>query len=138
MAGELGVERLVGAVRPAQEEVGHSAPPVRDERALVDDLDSVGDRLPRRGRTLFEAALLRDDAHDLALGLEPREVGMLVRQSLVEDELRLLGRRTRVDLASGDAEQEGGQVLAGEVRGDVARREQDAAVLELHRLSIAP
>ena len=91
-ARELGVERLVDAVRPAEQEVGDAAPVLVGEDALVDDVGRAGaDRVGgRAGGAVVVAARVVDLEDGLALGAELLEVGALVLEPLAEDQLRLL------------------------------------------------
>ena len=135
MTRELGVDRLVGAVRLPLEEVGDAPPPVRDENALVDDVDAAADRLPGLASGPLPVVVgLELDRHHLAtLGTQPLEVGLLVLAPLAEDELSLLVLGLGLlELAARDLQRERGQVLARQVVRDVGRRERDAAVVELH------
>ena len=114
-AGELRVERLVGAVRLAEEEVGDAAPPVAHEDALVDDVDPAPHRLDRALLCRLEVELVELDLGDrLALGAERLEVGALVLEPLAEDQITLfvwdLGS---LDLPTRCAERKRRQMLAG-------------------------
>ena len=116
-ARELGVERLVGAVRPAQEEVGDAAPALVREDALVDDVGlAVADRLRGRAGGAVAVALgsgISSDGHPL--GAQALEVGLLVLEPLAEDQLRLLVLDLGpVELAARVRERERRQVLAGQ------------------------
>ena len=96
-ARELGVERLVGAVRLAEEEVGDAAPVLVGEDALVDDVGlAVEDRVGgRAGGGVVVAFGVGDLEDGVAVGAEVLEVGALVLEPLAEDQLRLLVRRRR-------------------------------------------
>src|SRR5262249_43140261 len=81
-----------------------------------------------------------DLADALALGDEPREVRGLVLLALAADQvgLRVLGGRLR-HLIPRDVQLEGGQVLAGEERRQVAWRQRQIGARELHvRESVTP
>ena len=79
-ARELGVERLVGAVRLLHQEIGDPAPGLVGEDALVDHVGRAGaDRLRRgEGGGLVVAARVGDFENGLALRAEALEVGPLV------------------------------------------------------------
>ena len=126
-ARELGVERLVGAVRLAEEEVGDAAPVLVGEDALVDDVGLAGaDRVGgRAGGAVVVAARVVDLEDGLPLGAEALEVGALVLEPLAEDQLRLLVLDLGpLDLAARVRERERRQVLAGEEGRDVGEREK--------------
>ena len=135
-AGELRVERLVGAVRLAEEEVCDAAPPVAHEDALVDDVDPAPHRLDRALLRRLEVELVELDLGDrLALGAERLEVGALVLEPLAEDQITLfvwdLGS---LDLPTRCAERKRRQMLAGKERRDVGRRELETISAKVHLL----
>jgi len=100
--GELRVERLV---RPRAErrrrlhphqEVRDAAPPVADERRLVDDVDARAQRSERLLAGALPVAVLELDLGDGQPSLtELLEVSALVLEALPKDELGLIARRRR-------------------------------------------
>ena len=136
-ARELGVERLVDAVRPAEEEVGDAAPVLVREDALVDDVGLAGaDRVGgRAGGAVVVAARVGDLEDGLPVGAEVLEVGALVLEPLAEDQLRLLVLDLGpVELPARVRERERRQVLAGEEGRDVGRRETEVFGVNVHLL----
>ena len=136
-ARELGVERLVDAVRPAEEEVGDAAPVLVREDALVDDVGlAVPDRVGgRAGGAVVVAARVGDLEDGLPVGAEVLEVGALVLEPLAEDQLRLLVLDLGpVELPARVRERERRQVLAGEEGRDVGRREMEVFGVNVHLL----
>ena len=107
VAGELGVDRLVGhrtgvGIDGAHEEVGDAADPVVDERHLEHDVVTVGHRVadPRDPRLERLAALLvlrRHLEHRLALGPVAVEHGRLVVHPLLQQQRRHLAERAALD-----------------------------------------
>ena len=136
-ARELGVERLVGAVRLLHQEVGDAAPAVVGEDALVDDVGLAGaDRVGGgEGGALVVALRVGDLEDGEPLRAEALEVGVLVLEPLAKDQLRLLVLDLGpLDLPASVRERERRQVLAGEERRDVGRREVEAVVVKAHSL----
>ena len=134
-AGELRVERLVGAVRLPQQEVGDAAPALAREDALVDHVrlartDRVGGR-PRGA--LVVAARILDLEHRHPVRSEALEVGALVLEPLPEDQLGLLVLDLGpLDLATRVRERERRQVLAGEEGRDIGGREVEPVGGDVH------
>ena len=133
-ARELRVERLVRPVGLPQEEVGDAAPAVVREDALVDDVDAVRERLLGLGDRTLPARVVEVDLADRPpLRAERLEVRVLVLEPLAEDQLRLLVHDLRPrELAARVRERERRQVLAGEERRHVGRRELELVVVDLH------
>ncbi len=135
-AGELRVDRLVAPARLLLEEVREAPPAAVREVRLVDHV-----RLARADRLLREASrhhrvevlvVERRHAQDRApLGLEPREICVLVLVSLAEDQVAVRRIDVRlVELAARDGQRERRQVRAREVRREVGGRERERAVVE--------
>ena len=134
-ARELGVERLVGAVRLLHQEVGDAAPALVGEDALVDDVGLAGaDRVGGGEGGGFVVALRVGDLEDgEPLRAEALEVGVLVLEPLAKDQLRLLVLDLGpLDLPASVRERERRQVLAGQEGRDVGRREVQAVVVNVH------
>ena len=109
------------------------------EDALVDDVGlAVPDRLGGRARGAVVVALRVGDLENgLPVGAKVLEVGALVLEPLAEDQLRLLVLDVGpVELPARVRERERRQVLAGQEGRDVGRRELEASIALLHRLSI--
>ena len=120
----------------APEEVRDAAPALADERGLVDDVDAGAHRLYglAGGALPVEVGLERDLDDVVALVLEALQVRLLVLAPLAEDQLGLVVlERRRDELAAGDLEGKGGEVLAGEVGRHVGRRQRELSVAQLHR-----
>ncbi len=134
-AGELRVERLVGAVGLPEQEVGDAAPAFAREDALVDDIRFASeDRVRGRLRgALVVAARILDLQHRQAFGPEAVEVGALVLEPLAEDQLGLLVLDLGpLELPTRMGERERRQVLAGEEGRDVGRREVEPVGGDVH------
>ena len=142
MAGELGVDRLVGAVGLPLEKVGLPAP------AVVQRGRPGRRRRPRSGSPPRSRAAARSQSKSgsseisttrLALVAQPSEVGRLVLAPLAKDELGLLVVERRLDdLAASDLKRERRHVLAPEVPRDIGGREEEAVVFELHSPKYRP
>jgi hypothetical protein len=83
-------------------------PALRDEHALVDDVDAVAHRGDRRVDRAVPAELVeRDLSHRFAFVLQPLQVGGLVLTALAEDELGLVVLDVGLcELAASDLERE--------------------------------
>ena len=136
-AGELGVERLVGAVRLAHEEVGNAAPALVGKDALVDHVSLAGTNRFGGGEGGGVVVALRvGDLEDGApLRAKALEVGVLVLEPLPKDQLRLLVLNLGpLDLPASVRERERRQMLAGQEGRDVGRRKVKAVVVKAHRI----
>ena len=121
-ARELGVERLVGAVRLLHQEVGDAAPAVAREDGLVDHVRLAGaDRVGGGACGSVVVAVGVGELEDgEPLRAEALEVGALVLEPLAKDQLRLLVLDVGpLDLPTRVRERERRQVLAGQERRDV-------------------
>ena len=134
-AGELRVDRLVAGVRLPLEEVGEPEPGSVREARLVDHVGlSRPDLALGEARRLVEVEVLvvgrgqRDDG--LTLADQPGEVRVLVLVPLAEDEVAVRRAELRLhDLAARGGERQRRQVRAGEVVGEVGRREPQRPVV---------
>ncbi len=140
---ELGVVGLVGAVGPANDEVGEPAPLPVEEGGLVDNLAPGAHRLRGLARGAlpvpFAVRAGELDCDDVApVGDELRQVSALVLLPLAPDQLSLSVLDVRLNnLAARDLELKLGQVLALEVGRHVGRREAQETILCFHNLSIS-
>ncbi len=144
-AGELGVGDLVAEVAQlrravdAEEEVGVAAQSVAEEGRLVDDLGAAAHRLLGASDGIEQGgtrAVAVGDLGDLpSLGLQRLQVAPLELVALAGEQLRVgpaLG--LCLQLAARMSQVERRQVRAGEEVVEVARREDQLFVEQLHRL----
>ncbi len=133
VAGELGVDRLVGhrtgvGIDGAHEEVGDAADPVVDERHLEHDVVTVGHRIadpldPRRERLAALLVLRGHLEHGEPLRPVAVEHGGLVVHPLLQQQRRHLTERAALDRqrARVDLVLQGEEVCAVEPRRDLRR-----------------
>jgi hypothetical protein len=115
-ASELGVDDLVGAVRPKLEKVREPVPPVLDERRLVDERCPSANRLLGSGRRRVPTNLVR--IRDLGDAVAERgEVSSLVLVPLPPNQLRVRVRPKRpLELPARNGEVKRSQMGAREKR----------------------
>src|SRR5712691_10726545 len=138
---ELRVIGLVGAVVAADHEVREPPPFPVQERGLVDDLAPGTKSVLGLARAAFPIpaaaiALGELNRDDIApVGEELREVRTLMLLTLAADQLSLRILDARLDdLATRNSELELSEMLAGQVRREIRRREEELIPAGLHAL----
>jgi hypothetical protein len=135
---ELGVERLVGAIGLANNEVGEPTPGVVGERRLVDNRRTVAHGAFRGVSSTVPANLPRLADPDDIVG-ERAEVGSLVLLTLAADEVgvRVVAERLW-QLLERDGDLKHRQMRAGNESAEVGGREDKAGVPKLHLPGVSP
>ena len=139
VARELRVERLVGAVRLAHDEVGEPTPGAVNEDGLVDDLATVAHRLLGLGGGDVPANLPghRDAENITAVLDQPLKISRLVLIALAANQISVRVRAIwLLDLALSNLDLQRREVCAGKETIEVRGRERGVCADGTHRYLI--